>query len=229
LNDITIDAFFNKRLRIRQYRSGYRFSIDAVLLSYYAGLLSSEVVLDLGTGCGVIPLIMAFRNPDIRIYGVELQTALAEVARLNVKDNHMSERITIFCQDMTTLTRKDVTEPVDLVVCNPPYRKPSSGRMNPDPQRAMARHEIGVDLNGICATASRMLNISGRFVIIYPATRAIEILTVLHLTGLEPKLLRMIHSFHHSNASLVLVEARQGGNPGITVVPPLFIYKDDGR
>jgi len=229
MNDFSSDTFFNDRLRIRQYKSGYRFSIDAIFLSYYAGLYGHDVVLDLGTGCGVIPLIMAYRNPKLRIYGVEVQKELAEIAAFNVKDNQMADRIIILCQDMVTLTKKDIPLPIDMVVCNPPYRKRASGRINPNTQRAVARHEIQTDLSGILNTASRILDISGRFITIYPAVRTAEILSQMHASGLEPKFLRMIHSFHHSNSSFVLVEARQGGNSGLTIGPPLFIYQNDGR
>lgn len=228
LKELTTDAFFDNRLRIMQYRSGYRFSLDAVLLSYYAGLLARNVILDLGTGCGVIPLIMSYRNPKIRVYGIEVQEELAEIAIQNVRNNQMEERITILCQDMATLVKSIIPDPVDLVVCNPPYRKQSTGRINPNSQRAIARHEICIDLNGILKTASRMLDISGRFIAIYPANRTAEILSQMHANELEPKFLRMVHSFHHSDASFMLVEARKGGHTGITIAPPLIIYENDG-
>ena len=228
LGELTTDAFFDNRLKIMQYRSGYRFSLDAVLLSYYAGLIARDVILDLGTGCGVIPLIMSYRNPKIRIYGIEVQEELAEIAVQNVRNNHMEERITILCQDMVTLAKHTIPVPVDLVVCNPPYRKQSTGRINPNFQRAIARHEIRIDLNGILKTAYRMLDISGRFITIYPANRAAEILSQMHSNGLEPKFLRMIHSFHYSDASFMLVEARKGGHTGIAIAPPLIVYENDG-
>jgi len=229
VKDLTTDTFFNHRIKVHQYRSGYRFSIDAVLLSYFAGLVSHDVVLDLGTGCGIIPLIMAYRNPEDRIYGIEVQKELAEIAALNVKDNQMEDRITILCQDMLTLSKKNLPVSIDLIVCNPPYRKQTSGRINPDPQRAVARHEIRVNLSDILKTASCILDISGRFMTIYPAARAAEILSQMQAFDLEPKSLRLIHPNYQSNASFALVEARRGGKSGLTIHPPLFMYKDDGR
>jgi tRNA1Val (adenine37-N6)-methyltransferase len=224
MNSLTTDTFFNGRLRIMQYRSGYRFSIDAVLLASLAMPNPGDTVLDLGTGCGVIPLILAFRYPQIKIFGVEVQQELAELARLNVQDNGMQDRITVYCMDMKALKHGMVSGPVDLVVSNPPYRKAKSGRVNPNRQRAVARHEIKGTLPDVVATAGDMLQSSGRFMVIYPAERLTELLLQMRSSNLEPKFLRTVHSHSMSGAKLIVVEARKGGLPGITVGPPLLIY-----
>ena len=106
---------------------GYRFSIDAVLLAYFADPRPGDKVLDLGTGCGIIPLILAYRQPNIAIYGVEVQTKLAELAVSNVRENQLEGRITVFCTDMKLLRPAMTAGPVDLVVCNPPFRRRGSG------------------------------------------------------------------------------------------------------
>ena len=98
------DTFFNGDIKIKQYRSGYHFSIDAVLLAYHASKCPGNRVLDLGTGCGIIPLIMTYRNPKFTVYGIEIQKALADIANINVKSNNMENRISIFCKDMKELT-----------------------------------------------------------------------------------------------------------------------------
>lgn len=224
---ITTDTFFDGQLQVKQYRDGYRFSIDAVLLAGYASPKPGEIVLDLGTGCGILPLILAYRHPDIRIWGVEIQDELAEVATINARENRLEDRITIICEDMISLKSEIFSGSVDMVVCNPPYRKVNSGRINPNPQRAIARHEIQVTLHEVVETASRMLNMSGRFVTIFSVERTMDILSSMRECGLEPKHLRSVHSFEDANATLVLLTGIKGGRPGMNVEPPLIIYKDE--
>ena len=124
MEKMTSDSFFNGRIRIHQDQSGYRYSIDAVLLAYYARPQPGERVLDLGTGCGIIPLIMAFRCSDIRIYAVEIQKELSDLATFNVRENNMHKRITVLCEDMKALKSSMIAGLVDLEVV--PY---SSGYM----------------------------------------------------------------------------------------------------
>jgi tRNA1Val (adenine37-N6)-methyltransferase len=141
MHSLTTDTFFNGKLHITQDAAGYRFSLDAIVLAHHTDTHAGERVLDLGTGCGIIALILAYRNPDIRVYGIEIQGELADLAVSNVGANHMQNRITVLCRDMRDLKPRMIGGPVDVIVCNPPYRKPNSGRLNPDPQRAVARHE----------------------------------------------------------------------------------------
>lgn len=228
MDEVTFDTFFEGRIRIRQHRNGYRFSIDAVLLAAHAGLRAKETALDLGTGCGVIPLILACRIPDAVIYGIEIQEELTEMALTNVRDNGLEDRIHILSGDMKNLRHRMVSGHVDLVVSNPPYRKIRSGRMNPHVQRAVARHEIRASLADVTETARRMLNVSGRFVTIYPADRLAELFAQMQLSGIEPKYLRVIYSGWQTEAKLVIAEGVKGGRPGMKIRPPLIIYKEDG-
>ena len=227
-NPLTTDTFFNGRIRVKQNRSGYRFSIDAVLLAGQANPHPGDTVLDLGTGCGIIPLILTQHNPNIKVYGVEVQEELAKIAAVNVKENRMEDQITILCQDMKELKHDMISGPADLVVSNPPYRQAESGRINPDQQRAIARHEIKATLYDVVETARRMLRISGRFISVYPAERMTDILAQMRLSSIEPKFLRMIHSGWDTEAKLILVEGIKGGRAGIKIGPPLIIYSKDG-
>jgi len=229
VNDLTYDSFFNGKLQVMQQQKGYRFSIDAVLLARHAGLYKTKTIVDLGTGCGIIPLILAFENPNTIISGIEIQKDLADIAVSNVAVNKMKERINILCQDMKTLTCKDIPKPVDMVVTNPPYRKLNSGRINPDSQKAVARHEIKISLSDVLLTAKKMLDISGIFLIIYPVERLTELLSMMHNLKLEPKYLRMIYSRYNSDAKLVIAEGVKGGQPGIKIGSPLVIYESEGQ
>ncbi len=222
------DTFFNGKIKVVQNQAGYRFSIDAVLLAYQAAPRSGDKIVDLGAGCGIISLIIAFRRPDVRIYAVELQPQLAELAAANVNQNRLADRIDVLCADMKLLNRKMTAGPPDLIVCNPPYRRPGSGRLNPDSQRAIARHEIKANLGDVLQTARRMLRTAGRLVTIYPAERTTDILSQMRKERIEPKLIRMVHSSPDAEARLILVEGVKEGRPGLKVSSALTIYDQKG-
>lgn len=228
MEPLTRDHFFNGRIVLNQPQSGYRFSIDAVVLSHMVRPLPEETVLDLGTGCGVIPIMLAFRHRDIRVIGVEIQPSLAGLAQQNVAANRMTDRIRILNQDMVQLTRGHLGAPVGLAVANPPYRKRDSGRINPDHQRAVARHELTIDLTTLLLTARRLLIDAGRLTMIYPSVRAVDLVAAMRAQGLEPKTLTMIHTRSTSPARLVVVSAVKGARPGLEVGPPLHLYRRDG-
>ncbi len=228
MNPLTADTFFNGRIRVKQNRDGYRFSIDAVLIAGLTIPSPDDTVLDLGTGCGIIPLILAYRHPKIKVHGIEVQQQLADLAIINVEENRMKDRITIHCMDMKKLKHDMMSGPVDLVVSNPPYRKAESGRINPDQQRAVARHEIKATLSDVVETAQRMLRTAGRFVTVYPAERMADILIQMRSAGLEPKSLRTVHSDRHTDAKLIIVEGKKGGRPGLKIGSPVIIYRKDG-
>jgi tRNA1Val (adenine37-N6)-methyltransferase len=225
---LTTDTFFNGRIQVKQHQAGYRFSIDAVILARHARPQADDTVVDLGTGCGIIPLILAYRHPGIKIYGIEVQKELADIAVKNVAENFLEDRICIHYRDMKTLKHDMISGPVDLIVSNPPYRKARSGRINPHQQRAVARHEIEVTLYDVLETARRMLRVAGRCVMIYTAERLTDMLTHMRSAGIEPKSIRLIHSAKHLAAKLILVEGKKGGRSGLKVGPPLIIYREDG-
>lgn len=228
MHTLTEDTFFDGKLRIHQDPAGYRFSIDAVLLAWHARPRTKERLIDLGTGCGIIPLILAYRHPDVTAFGIEIQKELAEMAISNVKANRLQDQITVLCRDMRELKPDDIGGSVDLVVCNPPYHKPESGRINPDRQRAIARHELTINLTDILQTAKRMLRPAGRFVTIYTAERLTDLLVQMRKHGIEPKVLRTIHGQLAAEARLILVSATKGAQPGARLEPPLIVYDSKG-
>jgi tRNA1Val (adenine37-N6)-methyltransferase len=228
MKSLTTDSFFNGCIQVKQNRTGYRFSIDAVLLAWFADPSPDDTILDLGTGCGIIPMILAYRYPKVKIYGIEVQEELADIANLNIRGNGMEDRITILCRDIKTIKHEDISGPVDLAISNPPFRKSKSGRINPNEQRAIARHEIKMTLFDVVETARRMLKPSGRFVIIYPAERMTDILTQMRASGIEPKSIRMISSGKNTEAKMIVVEGKKGGRSGLKIGSPLIIYQENG-
>lgn len=229
MDGTTQDAFFDGRLRLKQHLTGYRYSIDSIILASALHPKRGDTVVDLGTGCGIIPLILAFRRPGVRIWGVELQEELAAVAEENVRENGMAPRVTVLCADLRRIRLDRIGPPVDMVVANPPYRSGRSGRVNPEPQRALARHEIAVTLPDVVRAGRRLLKTGGRFIVVYAAQRMAELISCMRAERIEPKRLRSIHSSQGQEAHLVLVEGRRGGKTGIAVGPPLVVYGEDGH
>ncbi|KJS28501.1 MAG: hypothetical protein VR64_24265 [Desulfatitalea sp. BRH_c12] len=227
-SETTRDTFFNGRLIVTQSRDGYRFSIDAVLLAATVKPKRGDTLLDLGTGCAIMPLVLAARHPDIHICAVEIQSEMAHIAQQNVSDNHMQSRITVVHADLRSLPSKEVCGPFDWVVSNPPYRAVHTGRINPNSQRAVARHEMKVDLMQLLACCRRMLRTGGACMIVYPAVRIVDLLAGMRQAGLEPKCLQAVHSCHGQVAKLILVQAVKGGRVGLCIKAPLTVYAPDG-
>lgn len=226
--DETLDDLRPGGLKIIQKRDGYRFSLDPILLCGFARLDGVTAVLDLGTGSGVIPLLLARRSGATRILGMELQAAAADRARRSVELNGLTERVEIIEGDVRQVTGQLGPGSFDLVLSNPPFRPGGSGRIAPGAERAAARHELAGGLQDFVAAAARLLRPGGRCCLIHLAERLTDLLVELRGAGLEPKRLRLVHSRAGEEARLVLVEARRGGRPGLMVEAPLVIYDGEG-
>lgn len=216
----TIDPFMDGRLRIIQSKTGYRFSVDAVLLSDFVTIKKYDTVVDLGTGCGVIPLSLLASKPLKHIYCIEIQPELARQAMRNARLNNLDKKMSVIIGDMRRVPLPAAS--FNAIVCNPPYRRKESGRINPDQQRAIARHEIHASLDDIIIAARYLLRTRGRLSLIYPAERLADLIEKLRQSGFEPKKTRVIYPDMGANAKLVLMEAWFGGKSGLTVLPPLI-------
>jgi tRNA1Val (adenine37-N6)-methyltransferase len=225
----TCDRFHYGALILHQPKHGYRFSIDAVLLATLAEPQSGGLAVDIGTGCGVVALLMARRCPALQILGIELQPELAELARRNVAENRLEARVEIIQGDINDLSARDLPRPADLIVANPPFYRLDSGRLNPHDQKAVARHELRLNLEQLLSAVKRLLRTGGRLVCIYACERLTDLLSGMRRVGIEPKTLRMIHGSVGDEAKLCIVEATQRGRPGMKIHPPLVIYGPDGH
>jgi tRNA1(Val) A37 N6-methylase TrmN6 len=221
----TLDFLFDGKLRIFQSRTGYRFSLDALLLAHFVTIKGREKIVDLGTGNGVIPLVLATLHRSAILTGVELQPAMIERARRNVQLNSLERRIQILSGDVRTGEHIAAAESFDVAVCNPPYRKPGSGRISPNDERQIARHETRGDLGDFLRTGAFLLRPKGRLAIVYSAGRSIDLLSAMREARIEPKRMRIVHSFAGVEASLVLVEGVKGGRSGVEVLAPLTVYR----
>lgn len=225
----TIDEFFRGRLRVLQKEKGYRFSVDAMLLADFVTLRRGDRVVDLGTGSGIIALILALRFPEARIAEVEIQKDLADMAGRSVALNGLEDRIRVCPGDVKDIRRLFDPQSFDAAVFNPPYRRLNSGRINPDSQRAVARHEITGTIDDFLASARYLLKDSGRIYVIYPAARAVQLIARMRGNGVEPKRLRIVHTNSTSGGVFILAEGVKGAGEEAEILPPLFIYRDDGR
>jgi tRNA1(Val) A37 N6-methylase TrmN6 len=220
----TVDALFDGRLTLMQSRSGYRFSVDALLLAYFVTVKPRQRIVDLGTGNGVLALVLAYLHPSATLTGVDLLKSMAERAGRNVELNGLRSRIEILHADVRQIPIVMNPASFDVAVCNPPYRQPSSGRISANPEREAARHETHGDLHAFLRAAAHLLRLKGRMALCYSALRVTDLLTAMRQVRIEPKRLRMVHSFRQSEASLVLVEGVRDGRAGLTVAPPLILY-----
>jgi tRNA1Val (adenine37-N6)-methyltransferase len=224
-----LDTLFDGRLRVVQELDGYRFSLDAVLLADFVRLGGGERVIDLGTGVGIIPLILAQkRGRAIEIVGVEIQKKLAALAQANVRNGGVEDLIHIHQGDIKEIGDLFPPSSFDVVVSNPPYYRISSGRVNPSSQKAIARHEIMCTLDDVLQAARYLLKEGGRIVVIFPAHRSITLFASLRSAMLEPKALRWVYSREKEDAKFILTDAYKRGGEGVEVLPPFFVYAHDG-
>jgi len=206
---------------IVQTDSGYRYSIEPFLLAEFAPLIPGQNVLDIGTGCGIIPLLMVHREPTLKITGIEIQDVGA--AEKNISINQVN--IKIVHGDFLEWTTGE--EQFDLIVSNPPYRKINSGRTNPDIGKAIARHEIKLNLPSLLDKAQSLLKKGGHITLAYPPIRLQETLRELEMRKMFPSRVRFIHGHINAQAKIFLVDAIKEKKSDLIVESPLYVYNKD--
>ncbi len=224
----TIDELRAYDLRIIQPRHGYRFSLDPLLLCDFAGMDVGEEAIDLGTGCGIMPLILGRKVAGGHLTGVECQSGMARLAERNVTLNGLCDRIAIWHRDILEVKEFLPASSFDLVIANPPYRKRGSGRVSPKPGRDHARHESTAQLADFLAAAKYLVKLTGRICFIYHPVRLMEFLVEAAALKLAPLRLRMVHGSMGAEARMFLVELVKGRKGDLVILPPLFVYGRDG-
>ena len=225
-HDETLDVLYDGKVKLFQDRRGYRFSLDALLLAHFMTCRRGEEIVDLGTGNGVIALTLAYLDSSLSITGVEIQPKMVDRAKRNVRINGFQERITITRADVCNIQKILSPDSFASVVCNPPYRRTTSGRISPNVERKIARHEIAAGLADFLRAGAYLLPIKGRIAMVYPALLVVDLLQSMRNMNLEPKRLRLVHSFADTKASLLLVEAVKGGRSGSETLSPLVVYRE---
>ncbi|MBE5980116.1 MAG: tRNA1(Val) (adenine(37)-N6)-methyltransferase [Paenibacillaceae bacterium] len=223
-----IDDLQRNGYQIIQNRDGFCFGMDAVLLSGFAKVKPEEKAIDLGTGTGIIPILLEAKNQGIHYTGLEIQEEVADMAARSVALNHLEDKITIVRGDIKEASRLFGAASFDVVTSNPPYMNDAHGLKNPDLPKAISRHEVLCTLEDVAREAARLLRPGGRFYLVHRPHRLIEIITALKSVGMEPKRMKMVHPFVDKEANMVLIEAVRGGRSMIKVESPVIVYKEPG-
>jgi tRNA1Val (adenine37-N6)-methyltransferase len=226
--DETSDTLLRGKLSLFQPRRGYRTSLDAVLLARFVTDPGSGEVLELGSGNGPVALMLARLHPQARVVGLELQGRMIERARRSTDLNRLGDRVEFLQGDVRRISEILQPESFDVVVSNPPYRAPRSGRINPDEEKRIARHEVEGTLADFLRAGGYALRKRGKVAAVFPSTRAIDLVAGMREQGLEPKRVRFVHARVDGPASLILVEGAKEGGRELKVLAPLVVYGEDG-
>jgi tRNA1Val (adenine37-N6)-methyltransferase len=233
----TIDLKDGERLDDLQ-RNGYRiiqdpekfcFGMDAVLLSGFASAPEGGRVLDLGTGTGIIPILMAAKTPAAELIGLEIQEESADMAQRSVILNDLQSKIKIVQGDIKEAGQLFDAASFDVVTSNPPYMIGGHGLKNPDGPKAIARHEVLCDLEDVIKAAARLLKSGGKFYMVHRPFRLAEIMVLMHEYRIEPKRMQLVYPYVDKEPNMVLIEGARGGRSRLTVEKPLIIYEAPGK
>lgn len=226
LEDERIDDLQCKGYRLIQKPKGFCFGIDAVLLSDFARVKRKQRVLDLCTGSGVIPILLAAKTEGDFFSGLELQKEYADMANRSVQLNRLEDKVNIVCGDVKDVKKLFAPASFQIVTVNPPYMTEHHGLTNLYEPKTIARHEVMMSLEDVIAAAEYVLPESGNFFMIHKPFRLAEIFQVMKAHHLEPKRMRLVHPNIEKEPTMVLIEGLKGGRERITVEPPLVIYKE---
>lgn len=205
------------------------FGMDAVLLSGYTKVKQGEKALDLGTGTGIIPILLEAKTNGEHFTGLEIQKESADMARRSVAYNHLENKIDIVTGDIKGASKIFGAASFDVITTNPPYMTGNHGLVNPDQPKAIARHEIFCSLEDVIREGSKLLKVNGRFYMVHRPFRLAEIMTMLVKYKLEPKRMQLVYPYIDKEPNMVLIEALKGGKSRITVEKPLIVYKEPGK
>lgn len=223
-----VDDLDLKGLKIIQDPNTFCFGMDAVLLSHFARAQSGDKVVDLGTGTGVIPILMSGRSESAVFYGVEIQSSMADMARRSVILNGLEDRIQIIEGDLKESPSYLGFNSYQLVTANPPYKKMGTGMVNPNKVKAAARHEILCNLDDVLKAASSLLTKGGRLSMVHRPNRIDDIILSMRDYGIEPKTIRVVYPSIKKAPNMLLIEGVLGARPHLTWLPPLIVYDDSG-
>lgn len=226
--DERIDDLQRNGYRIIQKKKGFCFGIDAVLLSGFARVKEGESAIDLGTGTGIIPILLEAKTEGRHFTGLEIQEEVAAMAERSVRLNGLEDRVEIVKGDIREASRLFGKASFDVVTSNPPYMNDSHGLKNPDLPKAIARHEVLCTLEDVAREAALLLKPGGRFYMVHRPHRLAEIISVLKEHRLEPKRMKLVHPFVDKEANMVLLEATRGGRSMMKVEAPIIVYREQG-
>lgn len=223
-----LDELHRNGYKIIQNKEGFCFGMDAVLLSGFTVVKEDERVLDLGTGTGIIPILLEAKTEGRHFTGLEIQTDMVDMARRSVQYNNLADKIEIVAGDIKEAQSIFGGASFDVVTANPPYMNHSHGLTNPNPAKAIARHEILCTLEDVVKQAAGLLRPGGRFYLVHRPARITEIFALMAKYRLEPKRMKYVHPYLDKDANMVLIEAFRGGRAMMKIEPPIIVYQTPG-
>lgn len=227
LPDERIDDLHRNGYRIIQNPKKFCFGMDAVLLSGYAKVKPGEKCLDLGTGTGIIPILLEAKTPGQQFIGLEIQEESASMARRSVLLNQQEEKVQIVTGDIKEASSIFGAASFDVVTTNPPYMTSQHGLQNPDLPKAIARHEVLCTLEDVIREGAKVLKMNGRFYMVHRPFRLAEIINCLMKYKLEPKRMKLVYPYVDKEPNMVLIEAIKGAKSMLKVESPLIVYKEE--
>lgn len=223
-----IDDLERNGYGIIQRKDGFCFGMDAVLFSGFVQVKLGEKVLDLGTGTGIIPILLEAKTAGRHFTGLEIQEEIVDMAKRSVRLNQLEEKICIVQGDIKEAGALFSRASFDVVTSNPPYIQSAGGLKNPGEVKAISRHEILCTLEDVVREAGKLVRPGGRFYLVHRPQRLIEIISVMKRYALEPKRLKFVHPFLNREANMVLIEAVRGGGSMVKVEKPVIVFKEPG-
>ncbi|MEG1806446.1 MAG: methyltransferase [Clostridia bacterium] len=220
------DLQFHK-FAVYQRTDLYRFTGDAVFLADFVEVKKNDYVVDFGTGCGIIPILLCAKKELKRVTGIEIQPEMVELCQKSIAYNHLEDKFEVLnCK--IQMSHKILPKHPDVVVCNPPYRKVTEGETSKATSNQIAKFEVMIDLSEIVESARRNLKVGGRFYMVHRADRFPEIISCLKRNDLAPRKIQFVHAKPNSLAHLVMIEAVSGGNCQVKILPSLVLQNEDG-
>ena len=228
-NEKVDDLEFNN-LKIIQNKNEFCFGMDSVLLANFAkDIKEKNKIIDLGTGTGILPILLAGKIKNLDIVGIEIQKQMADMAIRSLKLNNLEKNIKIINEDIKNINKIFNKNIFDVVITNPPYKKINTGLINESEGKLIARHEIKCNLEDIIFTANYLLKDKGIFYMVHRPERIVDICELLRKYKIEPKIIKLVYPFQNKAANLILIKAIKNANRFLKIEKPLIVYKNNGE
>lgn len=227
-NEETLDDLQLNGIHVIQKKEGFRFGVDAVLLANFANVKKRFNVIDLCSGTGIVPFIVAGKTEASNITGIEIQEEMVEMADRSVKFNKLEERVKFMCEDLKNIEALKKLPKADVVTVNPPYKLANSGIVNPSDKMAIARHEVCCNLEDVIIACRTLLKDNKRMYMVHRPDRLADIITLMRKHKIEPKRIQMVHPNTKKAPNIVLIEGQRDGGAFLKWEPPIYVYDDNG-